>query len=146
MQTFLPYSDFSMTAKVLDRQRLGKQRVECLQILKALQKGPYTSGKKTPWYNHPAVQLWNGYPWALYTYLIEICQEWSNRGYKDTCYNKAFILVNENFPNISNNILPNWIGNESFHSAHRAALLYKNFSWYEQFGWKEKPKIEYLWM
>lgn len=37
MQTFLPYSNFSASARVLDDKRLGKQRVECLQILKALQ-------------------------------------------------------------------------------------------------------------
>ena len=34
MQTFLPYPDFARSAAVLDRQRLGKQRVEVLQILK----------------------------------------------------------------------------------------------------------------
>lgn len=33
MQTFLICSDFTENAKVLDNKRLGKQRVECLQIL-----------------------------------------------------------------------------------------------------------------
>ena len=32
MQTFLPEEDFYKTAQSLDRQRLGKQRVETLQI------------------------------------------------------------------------------------------------------------------
>lgn len=36
MQTFLPYPDFAESASVLDRQRLGKQRVETLQVMKAL--------------------------------------------------------------------------------------------------------------
>ena len=36
MQTFLPYADFPGSAKVLDRKRLGKQRVECCQILNTL--------------------------------------------------------------------------------------------------------------
>ena len=36
MQTFLPYPAFDLSAQVLDRQRLGKQRVETLQVLKAL--------------------------------------------------------------------------------------------------------------
>lgn len=36
MQTFLPYPSGVKSARVLDRQRLGKQRVECLQILAAL--------------------------------------------------------------------------------------------------------------
>ena len=36
MQTFLPYSNYPASARVLDNKRLGKQRVEVLQILKAL--------------------------------------------------------------------------------------------------------------
>lgn len=42
MQTFLPYPDFAQSAACLDNKRLGKQRVECLQILRALSKGKYT--------------------------------------------------------------------------------------------------------
>ncbi len=37
MQTFLPYPDFARSAAVLDPARLGKQRVETLQILRALE-------------------------------------------------------------------------------------------------------------
>lgn len=55
MQTFLPYSSFSKSASVLDNKRLGKQRVECLQILKALSDPAYG------WQNHPAVKMWKGY-------------------------------------------------------------------------------------
>lgn len=36
MQTFLPYPSGRKSAKVLDNRRLGKQRVECLQILALL--------------------------------------------------------------------------------------------------------------
>jgi len=36
MQTFLPFPDFQQSAAVLDRARLGKQRVEALQTLRAL--------------------------------------------------------------------------------------------------------------
>jgi len=52
MQTFLPYQNYSRCAEVLDNKRLGKQRVECLQILNALldaSKG---------WKQHPAVKMW----------------------------------------------------------------------------------------
>ena len=37
MQTFLPYPDFKKSASCLDYKRLGKQRVEGLQILNAIQ-------------------------------------------------------------------------------------------------------------
>lgn len=36
MQTFLPYKDFKKSAQALDRQRLGKQRVETMQLMTAL--------------------------------------------------------------------------------------------------------------
>ena len=36
MQTFLPYSDINESLRVLDDKRLGKQRVESLQIINAI--------------------------------------------------------------------------------------------------------------
>ena len=36
MQTFLPYSDFEQSLSCLDNKRLGKQRVESMQILNIL--------------------------------------------------------------------------------------------------------------
>jgi len=37
MQTFLPYESFRESAKVLDWRRLGKQRVEGMQIINAIE-------------------------------------------------------------------------------------------------------------
>lgn len=53
MQTFLPYASFTDNAQCLDRQRLGKQRVEAFQILKTLL---YGGG----WQHHPVVRMWAG--------------------------------------------------------------------------------------
>ena len=36
MQTFTPYGDFEASLRVLDQKRLGKQRVEVIQIIRAL--------------------------------------------------------------------------------------------------------------
>ena len=58
MQTFLPYKSFRKTALCLDNKRLGKQRVETLQILRALTGYYNQSGA---WLNHPAVKMWRGY-------------------------------------------------------------------------------------
>ena len=66
MQTFLPYPDFKQSAACLDYRRLGKQRVEGVQILKAilgeksLNDKPYKG-----WLNHPATLMWKPYPIAL---------------------------------------------------------------------------------
>lgn len=70
MQTFLPYADFAKSAQVLDYRRLGKQRVECLQILNAL------TGKSTGWVNHPVVRAWKGHELSLCCYGLRVCTEW----------------------------------------------------------------------
>lgn len=59
MQTFLPYQSFSDSASALDRQRLGKQRVEAWQILQAL------TGASRGWAHHPAAKMWRGFERAL---------------------------------------------------------------------------------
>ena len=41
MQTFLPYADFAESARALDQKRLGKQRVEVIQIVRALTRETY---------------------------------------------------------------------------------------------------------
>ena len=78
MQTFLTEFDFHANAKNLDYRRLGKQRVECKQILMALR------GDSGGWVNHPATKMWRGYEPALLTYAVAICWEWIERGYKDS--------------------------------------------------------------
>ena len=45
MQTFLPYKSFEESAKVLDWRRLGKQRVEGMQIINAIEQKPRKDGK-----------------------------------------------------------------------------------------------------
>ena len=77
MQTFLPYPDLRVSCQVLDDRRLGKQRVETYQILRALTWPQYA------WKNHPAVRMWRGFVPALVVYGLESCREWVRRGYRD---------------------------------------------------------------
>ena len=114
MQTFLPFNDYSRCAAVLDRQRLGKQRVECLQIAYALTQDNYG------WQNHPAVKIWNGYLPSLIRYGLTICDEWIGRGYKDSCREKLLAVAE---PGDGND--PAWLGNDEVHRSHRSNLLRK---------------------
>lgn len=120
MQTFLPSTSFHQSAKWLDNARLGKQRVECYQILKALTDPSYG------WQNHPAVKMWRGHEMLLTVYAIDICNEWTSRGYKDICKDKIMNVSYEqgqfycNFPYD----IPAWL-TEEFASNHRSILLGK---------------------
>jgi len=130
MQTFIPYTDFEQCAKALDYRRLGKQRVECKQILNAIERG---SGG---WSNHPATRMWRGYEPALRQYMRAIILEWVARGYKN----------NMEIPEPEDYELPPWWGNEEIHASHRAALLEKDFEYYYgNHSWEDEPKLAYIW-
>mgnify|MGYP006995604399 CR=1 FL=1 len=143
MQTFLPYSDFEMSAKVLDYKRLGKQRVECLQILKVNDLvWCRTNDSKIAWENHPAVLMWRGYSNALYYYMQCICKEWVGRGYVDNCLEKARQYTSNYVSQCS---LPVWIGNEEFHISHRSNLLRKNPDHYNRYFLNVTNDMPYIW-
>jgi hypothetical protein len=78
MQTFLPYKDFTKTAKALDSKRLNKQILECYQILNVLSNDDPRAG----WRNHPAVKMWRGHEKALWGYAMTMLFEASSRGIK----------------------------------------------------------------
>lgn len=144
MQTFLPLPDFKESAACLDMKRLGKQRVEALQILQTL-LSPARKREAT-WSHHPAVLMWQGHEIALCEYGLAICDEWFSRGYRDTVHSQ--ILALHDFlceqPRRSKDF-PTWIGNEKFHSSHRSNLLRKAPEWYSRFGWVEGPDQPYFW-
>ena len=137
MQTFLPYKSFRKTAECLDYRRLGKQRVEALQIFNALTGVPTKSGKSyTGWLNHPAVIMWKGYEEALLLYKNKMIEEWILRGYNNTM----------DMIGLSDNIeMPRWLGNSKLHASHRSNLLRKDYEYYSKFNWEESDDMEYYW-
>jgi len=135
MQTFLPYEDFKQSAKSLDRQRLGKQRVENIQIMKALYLPEYG------WQNHPAVKMWRGYELHLMQYQEAICNEWTSRGYKDTCLEKTRDFLSDK---IASKARPSWLGNVQLHLSHQSNLVRKAPEHYGPM-WDVSNDLEYVW-
>lgn len=123
MQTFLPFESFSESAKILDNKRLGKQRVEAYQIMRAL------TGESTGWVNHPATKMWRDHENALSEYGMIICREWINRGFKDSLLEKFadYYLL---FPQIT----PWWLGFADLHDSHKSNLYRKDPIHYSQFA------------
>ena len=133
MQTFLPYKDFQKTFETLDYRRLGKQRVEAMQILNILLNRTERPG----WRNHPIVRMWEGYEPALQLYHNMCIDEWIKQGYYN---NMKHEVITEPI------IYPDWLGNEKFHSSHRANLIRKDYGYYSQFNWKENSELPYVWL
>lgn len=139
MQTFLPFPNFTASALVLDSKRLGKQRVEAMQILKALDG---SSG----WSNHPATKMWIGYRLALMLYHDVCIREWVRRGYHNTMTTLVFRNAEDEVPpHVRNVPMPPWLGREDVHASHRANLLRKDPEHYGNLGWTETPIEGYVW-
>lgn len=173
MQTFLPYPDYAESARCLDDRRLNKQTVEVYQILHALQQGPYQqlmelpdmsltwcsceesyykqllkgSRRLTPWYNHPATQMWLGYSDSLVVYGLRCCIEWKKRGKNSTMFNKIMSFTSETWKQTDLYVPPTppFIGCEAFHDSHKSNLLRKSPTYYSQFGWTVPNNLPYVW-
>ncbi|MFF0308343.1 MSMEG_6728 family protein [Streptosporangium sp. NPDC004379] len=152
MQTFLPYPDFAATARVLDPRRLGKQRVETIQVLRALTVPGYG------WRHHPAARMWTGYEEALVRYGLEICERWRAGGRADTCADtltrEMSGLLGVATPRPQAELaaageLPPWLGDPELHLSHRSALLRKSPEFYhpvfgDDFG-DDSNDLPYVW-
>jgi hypothetical protein len=134
MQTFVPYgTDFKANAAVLDRQRLGKQRVEAWQILNALQ------GRSKGWVNHPATRMWRGYEAALCDYAIAMCDEWLVRGYTDTMRQRFVDLLTDD------PVKPGWLLRSDVKESHRSNLIRKMPDHYGPLWPAVADDLPYVW-
>jgi endonuclease-8 len=135
MQTFLPYPDFDASAVVLDDKRLGKQRVETLQILNAL------AGLSGGWLNHPAVQMWRGYEASLAHYGLAMTRAWVQRGFQDTVHAKLLLLLQRLPPGPP----PPWLGDDRLHRSHQSSLVRKDPGHYRRFFPDVAADLPYFW-
>ena len=148
MQTFLPFPDFEASARTLDPRRLGKQRVEAMQILNALT----IPGRG--WQHHPAVLMWRGYEEALVRYCLDVCRVWCELGFADTCADKVTAALDERLgidhvrtraELAAAHALPPWLGDEALHRSHRSSLLRKDPAHYRPLFGDEPDDLEYVW-
>jgi hypothetical protein len=148
VQTFLPLAEFGETARVLDGRRLGKQRVEVIQVLRALTVPGYG------WRHHPAAAMWAGYEEALVRYGLDVCAVWSSRGHADTCAatlvtdftrSTGIVAVRTQAQLRLSTELPPWLGEPNFHRSHQSALRRKDPSHYRALFPGVPEDLPYVW-
>jgi hypothetical protein len=148
MQTFLPYPDFDQSARALDGRRLGKQRVEAIQVLRALTVPGYG------WRRHPAAAMWSGYEEALVRYGLAICSVWCGAGHADTCGATlaADLAAGTGITTVRTQAklrvagdLPPWLGEPAFHRSHQSALLRKDPDHYGSIFTDVADDLPYVW-
>ncbi len=147
MQTFLPYADFERSARALDAKRLGKQRVETIQVVRALTRSGYG------WANHPAVMMWKGFEEALGRYGFTCCEVWLELGFGDTC--AATIATDLRAAGVDQvrtqaelaaaGALPPWLGDDAVHHSHRSALVRKDPEYYRPIFPGVPDDLPYVW-
>ena len=138
MQTFITDLDISTSMKNLDNKRLGKQRVEALQIADCLLV------RESRWKNHPAVKMWRGYEdFLILIYIKSAMDEWTRKGFKNE---KCLEWWKSLLPRVRESEIgkPFWI-NENFVKAHRSNLIRKNANFYKN-KWPDIPdNLPYIW-
>ncbi|MCS5736265.1 MSMEG_6728 family protein [Herbiconiux daphne] len=140
MQTFVPYASFAESARVLDRARLGKQRVEALQLQRAITVPDYG------WRNHPAAKMWRGYLPALTKYALVMTDEWIARGHSDTVRPQALAFAPEvDALEQAELDLPPWLGDEAVHISHRSNLVRKDPVFYGPLFPGVAGDLPYVW-
>lgn len=147
MQTFLPYPDFAASAGALDQKRLGKQRVETIQVVRALTVPGYG------WANHPATLMWRGFEEALGRYGFACCEAWTELGFGDTCAatiaadlrRAGVVSVRRQHELTEAGAVPPWLGDPDLHRSHQSALVRKDPEFYRRRFPDVPDDLPYLW-
>jgi hypothetical protein len=136
VNTFLPFPSLDRSLAVLDLPRLGKQRVEAKQIVRALR------GETRGWRHHPATRMWRGYEGGLVRYGLIACERWQAQGYADTLLD-YFAGLTADYPQDE---LPPWFGASPIHRSHQSNLLRKWPEFYRPiFGPHVPDDLPYHW-
>jgi hypothetical protein len=139
MQTFVPDPSFQESLQMLDKKRLGKQRLEAWQILGNLKKD-----RTVGWGRHVIMYMWRGFEPALEHYYNLCLEEFSRRG----CKNIKLKPIEITQPII----MPPWVGDPRIHLSHQSQILGKiqnqpkMIEWYKQWNWSVEPyALKYVW-
>lgn len=140
MQTFFTRASLTRSLDDLDDARLGKQRVEGLQIIQTL------TGVSDAYKNHPVMFMWRTYESALIIYTMMACVAWQRRGFADSTFWKvARIAEALEKQELFLYERPPWVDDVDFLRSHRSNLIRKVP---ERYGplFKGTPKdLPYLW-
>lgn len=154
MQTFLPSSNFIVSAKMLDSKRLNKQILEGYQILNVLSE----MSKGNGWKNHPAVKMWRGHEMTLLEYIKAMINEAKKRGIKTDKNEQNIISLFFKASSKWGKESPSWMHDRSklmrIITTHKANLFDKDPVYYYNFNYAKHsifnqpccPTCKYYWV
>jgi hypothetical protein len=121
MQVFLPSPDYYESLFLLDKKRLGKQRVEAKQLIDTILDRPMANGKpRKGWYNHPAAVMYRQYIDSLiHYYNMSLAAFVLTGGVNKKLEHEPYVR------DTYNHSLPWWLGVKEIHASHRGRLKFK---------------------
>ena len=133
MQTFLPASNFTKCAMLLDNKRLNKQILEGYQILNVNSGMSKTGG----WKNHPAVLMWKNHEGSLLNYITEMIKEAKSRGINTQGNENNISILKNKIGDKWNYTAPEWMFDNNHLmrviTTHRVNLFKKDPLFYARF-------------
>ena len=154
VNVFITSTNLEECARNLDYRRLGKQRLECIEIIEG-----------DSWKNHPCYLMWKNNKEALKIYFNHILREWISRGFQnslafysideskaqfyDITYDENTYLTTISNPKINENsiLFPKWFCWKPLILSQRASLLRKDEVYYSsKFEKTIFFQTGYLWM
>lgn len=142
MIIFMPFDDFTWSARCLDNPDLSVLRLDILRAMQSLSYGD------TEWDNHPGVLMWKGHERALLAYQQAVCYEWTTeRGQEDIYWDltrSIFLYVTPD-PMSMPLIPPCWMGNFDLHISHQSNLLRINEAHYRKHFPGIRTDHPYIW-
>lgn len=148
IQTFLPYEDYTETARCLRDKELENQRLHVKMLLDTLHEIDELTVQV--WRSHPAVDMWKGYEAQLAVYGLAMCDEWTRRFGTDklTDYIQWHL---DNVTCVEDFVMekPPWMRRtitlDALVRNHRGVLIAKDPVWYSRYKWEIAPCTAFFW-
>jgi hypothetical protein len=139
VNVFLPYCEIAASVRCLDDLRLGKQLVECQQILNVLR------GRRKGYANHPAVVMFRGHEGFLLEYALEAAMDWEGRKHKT--HGSWIAILRDEMEALPDRdaTSPWWFGEPWFHITHQRNLVRKDPARYGPLFPGRPPMTGYPW-
>lgn len=125
VNVFLPYADYEKSIRVLDKKRLTKQLVECIQLLAVIVH------KKKGYANHPVTKIWRPYVGALVHYAHICCLVIRDKYPAYSLEKMEARLTSGEFGAASQEEKP--VFSDAFHDSHKSSLWHKDPEEYHMF-------------
>lgn len=135
VQLLLPYNDFTQSVKILDDDRLRRQRSDVMTLLRAMTDSEHRN------HHHPCCRMWRTHGYWVVQYGLAASAEWMARGNTDNTLGELMAWM-QDFPASAK---PEWFGDHDLHRSHQSYLVRTNPDRYREHFPIVPADLEMIW-